>query len=1112
MEIEEEIQDYKLTIHKAKAGYVAELYLKDRKDQSKIKDIELILIVDRSGSMWGSYTKIFQKIIPLLLDKINYPQNKKVHFITFDSEIENRQLTKEQFMNPENEDARGGTHMQGVFKELEKIIVNPNLSYRILTLSDGDLDDSKETSNKASEFYNKIKGKYNINSQAVRFFSSDYANPDTLGLASVIQLNTIKDTTLIDINANNEESLIADQLSKLFINDGLGNKIVLISGKNNVKNSPWEEKTNKIVLAPGRNVFWLDDISQFNIQVNDDNPIKVIIQKGEDINLENYGSILADKIKSFMTKLKILKILGNDKAKEEIDIMVKYFKEFEDTLEKINQEELVLKDGKMNSRIQYIKKLINQRKGLISNQMEAIKNEQKLNELNSQQKADYLRNVDITKLGKNLAKRAFDSGLDFTEEIKEKIQEMKKHINEISDLDYSNDPTSFYSTSSTLEGIKTLCDLVEDPIFGDLSATDLLELVNIVGIASLGTVGDFVDPLLYLSKAVYPGCYISVSDIITAEGISKGQEKLLVPGLKQEINNCIPIFTDKRVYDFLRKYAPSILELTAGIGMRRVLGNIPKTLEGTIYAGLWKMIGIIKGSEKLEINAKSLIELIKTMVIVAGNHNEDVLQVIQDQFKKNETKKLGLYLNGYGLFQLLPVLYKVATQNMLKKEELQKFLRSIYRFEVYKIIRRNIRNNKTEKEQKDYIEKTMNEVLGIDFEKYRTKLPEMFEKKLNPEFCDQFIINKEKINEIRKQIGWIENIPYAYLLFQTSQKQDPITAIKNMPEFTLEMKKDYLGINYDFDKFIVFNVVQSLFYREKIDRENENQKIMKILDSNEEDEVDKFLKEQTKHIYSSQYNIENQKQIKLQNEIITKELVDKLINSKTIEEFNNLMRNGITKGYLTHIIKDESTKGYNDLKNILLDDKEEVPLRFEKIRGILSAVDEKGELLWNKGNALRNKRIHYQKFIEKSQPDLWKEINEINLTHKYREKENRQGHSNKKKSYWAFGYDTLEQFYKKNDGITVGNYKKIHTNCCGLTKEGNKSLKDEKKQIRKWKRKMYREEKKGKKKEDKKGKENEMFEEDDESEKDLKNEGDEIAEKLIGKKIKRRKGRKWKKK
>jgi hypothetical protein len=289
-----------------------------------------------------------------------------------------------------------------------------------------------------------------------------------------------------------------------------------------------------------------------------------------------------------------------------------------------------------------------------------------------------------------------------------------------------------------------------------------------------------------------------------------------------------------------------------------------------------------------------------------------------------------------------------------------------------------------------------------------------------------------------------------------------------------------------------------LFYREKIDRENEKQKIMKILDSNDEIEVDKFLKEQTKHIYSSQYNMENQKQIKLQNEIITKELVEKLINSQNLEEFYNLMRNGITKGYLTHIIKDESTKGYNDLKNILLDEKKEVPLRFEKIRGILSGIDEKGETLWNKGNAVRNKRTHYQKFIEKNKPDLWKEINEVNLTHKYREKENRQGHSNKKQSYWAIGFDTLDQFYKKSDKNTVENYKKAHTNCCGLTKKGENSLKDEKKKIRKEKRKKYREEKKGKKKE--------------EDKKDGKKEEKKEPQKLIGRKYYRRRrgGRKLK--
>ena len=1060
MEIEENNTEYTMKLHKAKVGYVAEIFVKEIKDTSgKSNDIELIMIVDRSGSMGQSYTKLFTKIMPLLLEKIHYPQDKKVHFITFDSKIEYRQLTKNEFMNAKGENARGCTYMHGVFQELDKILVNEKSAYRILTLSDGDLHDSRETSNKASEFYNKIKGKYKINSQAIRFFSSSYANPDTLGLASVIQFNTVKQATLLDVNAHDENEKIADELSKLFIGDGLGSKIVLLSDKQNMQIAPWESKANEILLAPGRNVFWIDNVSKFSIKVNEENPVEPKITNEEDINTQNYGIILADKIKEFITKLKILKILENTKAQEEVEKMVKCFKDFEENLEKVNEEELVLKDGKMNSRIQYIKSLINKRKGLISNQMEAIKNEQKLSELNSQQKADYLRNVDNTKLGKSLAKRAATSGLDCTEQIKEEIKEMSQHLSEINEVDYSNDPVSFYSTSSTVESIKELCQLVEDPVFEEMSATEFLEITNIVGIASFGNIADYPDPLLYLAKTIYPGCYISVSDIITAESISKSQQKLMVPGLNQEINNCIPIFSDKKVYDFLRKYAPTILELSAGIGMRRVLADIPKTFEANILAGLWKMIGIVKGNEKYEINIKSLLELIKTMVIVSGNHYEDVIEVIQNQFKNENCKKLGLYLNGYGLFQLLPVMNKITTQKMLSKEELQKLLRSIYRFEVYKIIRKNIRKNEN---QKEYIEKTMNEALGIDFDKYGTKIPEMFQKKVDPEFSDTFIINKDIISQFKKQMGWIENIPYTYYLFELAQKQDPINEIKNMPEFTEEKKKEYFGISYDFDKFLIFNIVQSLFYKEKIDRELENDKIMKIMDSNDEAEVDKFLKDQTKHIYSAKYNIENQKQIKLQNEIITKELIEKLKNSGNIEEFNELMRKGITKGYLTHIIKDESTKGYNDLKNILLDEKIEVPLRFEKIRNIISATDEKGEILWNKGNAVRNKRNHYQKFIEKHKPELWKEISGINILHKYREKNNRQGHSNKKQSYWAIGFDTLDQFYKNSNKEEVEKYKGIHTNCCGLGKK-EESIKFEKKKIRKEKRKKYREEKKGKK-------------------------------------------------
>jgi hypothetical protein len=234
---------------------------------------------------------------------------------------------------------------------------------------------------------------------------------------------------------------------------------------------------------------------------------------------------------------------------------------------------------------------------------------------------------------------------------------------------------------------------------------------------------------------------------------------------------------------------------------------------------------------------------------------------------------------------------------------------------------------------------------------------------------------------------------------------------------------------------------------------------MKIIDSNNEEEIDNFLKSKVKHIYAAEYAKENQKQIKKQFEIISSELVNKIISSKEISEFNLLMKNGITKGYLTHKISNDSSKGYIDLKKQLLNEEVDVPLRYEKLKSILGGKDEKGEDLWNNGNALRTHRKDYQKFIQKNKPEIWEEICKFNIEHKYREKINRQGHSNSKKSYWAIGYDTLQDFYELSKEKDVDEYKKIHNNCCGLGDPKN-SIKGLKKIERKKKRKEFREKKK----------------------------------------------------
>ena len=54
----------------------------------------------------------------------------------------------------------------------------------------------------------------------------------------------------------------------------------------------------------------------------------------------------------------------------------------------------------------------------------------------------------------------------------------------------------------------------------------------------------------------------------------------------------------------------------------------------------------------------------------------------------------------------------------------------------------------------------------------------------------------------------------------------------------------------------------------------------------------------------------------------------------------------------------------------------------------------------------------------------------------YRGLENRQGHSNKKPSYWALGFNTLEEMWEILSDEEKKKYQEKHYNCCGVP--GNK--------------------------------------------------------------------------
>ena len=385
--------------------------------------------------------------------------------------------------------AYGCTYMNNAINHLETILskIAEKTNIRILSVSDGELHDQEETVEKASELYNKYKDKFLVNSQAVRLYTSS-SEPDTKGMSSLMQFSNITEPKLIDIDAHKDLNLIAEEISALFKSDGLGCSLYINSKEKIFMENPWSEASDKLKLIFGENIFWMNNIPE-KVEISD-NENKLIadvkLEICENITIKNYQNILESKIKYFYQKLKVLKVVNTESASKEINKIINYFESFENilNLENIDKEENLKESEKfkISSRAFLLKKLIEKRNISISHKMKEIQNNDKVSQLNAKQLADFLRNLDINKEGKGLARRGFKEGIDFDEVARKEVLEMLNHIKELDDIDDSNHNVSFYSTSTTLDGIKSVCELAKDQsVLENLTAIDIIKLLNIVG-------------------------------------------------------------------------------------------------------------------------------------------------------------------------------------------------------------------------------------------------------------------------------------------------------------------------------------------------------------------------------------------------------------------------------------------------------------------------------------------------------------------------------------------------------------------------------------------------------------------------------------------------------
>ena len=1065
--------NYKLYLHKCFDSFLGKIDITLKNNILNINSNSLsnapkmIIILDVSGSMLEQVERFIQRIIPAILNNIyGTSSSYSIGLITFQCIdcVNFYEGNSEQISKLIDITAEGATYMSCAVDMLYNMISDKkfeNNIYRILTITDGELHDQDETMISADKLKKLFLEKnFVVNSQSVRLLTGS-EEPDTRGMSSMLQLSTIGKQMIIDIDCYKlEDSKISDLISKLFIDDGLGDSVILESSlkENCLQEEPWSSPKNSIYLFPGNNSFWINSKipkeeickeieKNFVVKFKDGTKNKIKCYITDDIGIDNYQDLIKDKIDFYFKQLKVFKVVNTEESLNKMDKIIEFFNNLEENIFSKTAQPKNSTQFKLYERTQALKTIIKRRQISITNKMREIKNDDKINQLNSRQQAEYLREIHINdKTGKNLAKRALGGGIDFDKIIRKEIIEIANHINELNSVDESKLTPSFYSTCNTLDGIRAVSSFYheakKDGIFEEITANDILKLINIVGVAANSTIGNFPDPMTYRLKALYPGTFISLSDILTAYGVNGGQN-LKEIGSQNEINTAIPYFEDEKIEKFLLKYAPKLLEYTASIGMRRILAEIPYTNEYTILAGIWAMISILL-KDKKEINIKIFVELCKGYLIAAGNHFAYVLNLLDEQ-KKIDENGMSIYIANNGITNMIsPILMYLKNNKGPEADEMMKrIVRATFQFEVYQFAKKNIKSQKTDDPQK-YVTDVLIDLLKIDLEKDKTKVPELFEEiTKEPTFSDKFEIYEKKYNEIMGKIWWADYILITPLFLKATLSNDPVSEFKNIEidNITEEIIQERLGINFSSKLFKLYCIVQAYLQHEQAERVDIENKKMNIIDLGIKENAEKYVKDYIKSLFKEKYEIELKERAKKEKKIITESLVNKLIDSNDLSEFKNLLKNGIKKGVVEYKLIDHGSPGFDDLIKKLSIKENKIEYRKEKIYILLTGKDDKDNQIWNESKKIKSLKSYYplKNILNKEEwNDLIKTMQKKGI-HIYRTNKNRQGHDNNHLSYWALGFNSIQEMMNCVSKEEFEKYSNEHANCCGFY-EGKYSI------------------------------------------------------------------------
>lgn len=1031
--------------------------------------IATVVLLDRSWSMGTWVQTVVRKVFPVLFKSLGYGEDDSITILAFDDTCEVHKWSIATAQQCEL-NSRGGTELGPAIDRLSdylQAVQAQGAAVRILTISDGAIFDKEVALEAADLLKKRFKGHLRINSQAIQLFSSNNAKPDTMALCSLLQMNNTKSSKVVNIYKSNTDAEFAELVKETIAGDSLDVNLQLKTRKGIFKRELWEvESLQSLNLVEGDNLFWIDASKidgllsgKLRISFGSAQTPVEIVQERKREEVGDVSNLLKEHFEHVYEYLKVLRIINSTSSQATMSDIVGQYRDLESQLvlaEESSALEILANNG-MTSRMVYLRQELRKRDLGFSLKMSNIANDNTIDELNSAQKAEYLRSTAHSKTSRGLAKRAAISGFDFDRIARDESVAIANHLGELTKvIDDSNHQCSFYSMETTLGGIKAVASLVEEAGFEGLTANEILLIFNIVGIACEGPVGDFPDPMTWRVNKMYPGVFVSVSDLMTSKIQSGSPDSCLqVPGHDgSQITNVIPVFEDIRIAQFLRQYAPQLLSYICSIGMRGMIAHIPMTDGYTLCAGIWKLTEQI-ARNPTELNLNTFRHLVVSYDLFAGQYFKDSRDclLVHRPVKDPNGALTSIYLKNNGLTNMISPMYhhlssKEPTKVAGLKKNIPAILRGLLSYEIWQVCRREFKGA----ESSDKIDELLTKLLGIDFDKYAVQLPELFEKELSPDqikLHDEPHFDYDFLMNLIDSNGWyLKYVSIMALLLEhvangtldTVAKPPILEECVNDEAF---LKTQYgLPSDYDFKEYLMYSTVQSLLYPRMNDRVDQDNSKMIISDLIDPAQIKNKIRTYIRTKFESRHDTERVQRRKMENAELLRIFLAEIYRCTDHSDLLELLKNGVTRGHKTYRYTGFSSYGFVELKNMIFDVEKTLPLRKNLIKIFLTACDlDNGCVgIFNSGKVavISNIDDFERVFLDncKGTPAEWKIVFDeyrARSIHSYRDaKPNRHGHHNDKPSYWALGCPTLADYAQEHTEEEFEEYCRIHFDCCGV--------------------------------------------------------------------------------